>query len=557
MELLERHFEIALETPDGIKKLRELILSLAMKGKLVPQDPKDQPASELFKQINSVKLKLIELRKIKKHDVLKPITVEEIPFSIPKKWLWVRLNDVFDVRDGTHDTPKYVANGIPLVTSKNIYTGKLNFSDIKFISEEDHLKIKERSKVDKGDILFAMIGSIGNPVVVDTANEFSIKNVALFKYYDKRLTDNVFLHNYLVYAQKHMKDISSGAVQSFVSLGFLRNFLFPLPPLPEQKRIVAKIDQLMALCDKLETERTERSDKRLKIHTAAMTGLFSASDRPAFHKSWAFITKNFSELYSVPENVGELKKAILQLAVMGKLVPQDPKEQPASELLKEIEEEKKRLVKEGKIKKQEPIESIKTEEIPYKLPNGWQWCYIRDICHDWAQKIPNKRFTYIDVGSVDNKKGEISSNVQLLDPKDAPSRARKIVKKGTVIYSTVRPYLLNIAIIEQEYGNEPIASTAFAILHPFTGICNKYIYYYLHSISFIEYVQLQMKGVAYPAINDGNFYRGPFPLPPLPEQKRIVAKIDQLMAICNTLEHDINDSINKQTAILNAVLSKL
>ena len=158
----------------------------------------------------------------------------------------MRLNDALDIQDGTHNTPKYIDTGFPLVTSKNIYTGTLCLKGVKYISKEDHEKISERSKVDKGDILFAMIGSIGNPVIVTSDVEFSIKNVALFKYVINGKPNNQYLHYYLVQAQENMKATSSGAVQKFVSLGFLRKYPFLLPPLFEQHRIVALIDQLMA-----------------------------------------------------------------------------------------------------------------------------------------------------------------------------------------------------------------------------------------------------------------------------------------------------------------------
>ena len=150
--------------------------------------------------------------------------------------------------------------------------------------------------------------------------------------------------------------------------------------------------------------------------------------------------------------------------------------------------------------------SLKIDEIPYEIPESWEWIRIKSICHDLGQKKPDKRFTYIDVGSIDNKNGVISDSIQILESSEAPSRARKLVQKGTIIYSTVRPYLLNIAIIEKEYNDEPIASTAFAILHPYKGIKNDFIYHYLRSPTFIKYVEDQMKGVAYPAINDGDFW---------------------------------------------------
>ncbi len=165
-----------------------------------------------------------------------------------------QLGTVFDVRDGTHDTPKYTDKSYPLITSKNISSGALRFDTAKLISEEDHRHICEWSRVDRGDLLFAMIGSIGNPVIVDTDREFSIKNVALFKYFSRADAEPRFLLHYLSYAAEGMKAKAAGGVQSFVSLRFLRNYPFPLPPLAEQRRIAAKVDQLMTPVDKLEEQ---------------------------------------------------------------------------------------------------------------------------------------------------------------------------------------------------------------------------------------------------------------------------------------------------------------
>jgi type I restriction enzyme, S subunit len=266
---------------------------------------------------------------------------------------------------------------------------------------------------------------------------------------------------------------------------------------------------------------------------------------------------HFDTAFAAPNGIQKLRELILTLAMQGKLVPQDPNDPPASELLKEIEAEKKRLVKEGKIKAPKPLPLVTEEEKPYALPEGWEWVRIRNICHDWGQKTPDSRFTYIDVGSIDNKAGLIGKDVQVLEACDAPSRARKLVHKGTVIYSTVRPYLLNIAIVENEYEQEAIASTAFAILHPFSGVCDRFVYSYLRSSNFIKYVENTMKGVAYPAINDGDFFQAVFPLPPLPEQQRIVAKIDELMTRCDALEKLRTQREEKQLAVHAAAITQL
>ena len=231
--------------------MEKSILQMAMQGKLVEQRPEEGTADELYEQIVAEKTQLIKDGKIKKEKPLLEITEDEIPFEIPSSWKWVRFSEVMDVRDGTHDSPKYIETGIPLVTSKNISGGGLDFSNVKYISREDADKINERSNVDTGDILFAMIGSIGNPVIVNKDREFCVKNVALFKNYDKSKMCIEYVYWFLYREQYIMKKVASGGVQSFISLKVFRNYLFPLPPLEEQKRIVAKIEELLPYCDQL------------------------------------------------------------------------------------------------------------------------------------------------------------------------------------------------------------------------------------------------------------------------------------------------------------------
>lgn len=228
-------------------------------------------------------------------------------------------------------------------------------------------------------------------------------------------------------------------------------------------------------------------------------------------------------------NAQDLKNSILQLAIQGKLVEQREEEGTAKELLERIETEKKQLIKEGKIKKQKVLPAIQEDEIPFDIPENWEWVRLGEITHNWGQKKPDQIFDYIDVRSIDNLNGVLSDSENLIKPEKAPSRARKIVKEGSVLYSTVRPYLLNICTVDKEFAHEPIASTAFAILHPFRGVNNSFLYQILRSPMFTSYVSSTMIGVAYPAINDTNLLKGLIPIPPLEEQKRIVEKIEELM----------------------------
>ena len=234
--------------PNDMKKS---ILEYAIQGKLVEQRAEEGTGEELYRQIQAEKQQLIKEGKIKKEKPLPKITEDELPFDIPESWKWCRLSDVIDVRDGTHDSPKYVPVGIPLVTSKNLVNGVIDYGNVKYITQEDADKINVRSMVDDDDILFAMIGSIGNPVLVKNDREFCIKNMALFKRFTNTDISMRYVYWFLFYAQYKLKKEASGGVQSFISLSRFREYLIPLPPVAEQNRIVAKLEEILPLCERL------------------------------------------------------------------------------------------------------------------------------------------------------------------------------------------------------------------------------------------------------------------------------------------------------------------
>lgn len=226
-------------------KLKKSLLQAAIQGKLTEQLSTDDNVDDLLAEIRKEKEKLIKEKKIKKQKPLPPITEEEIPFEIPSNWRWVRAYDILDVRDGTHDTPKYVIKGIPLVTSKNLDNGQLNLTNIKYISKEEAEKINIRSKVDINDILFAMIGTIGNPVIIKENIKMSIKNIGLFKLYNNSKINMDYIYYVLLYMQDILKQQVSSGVQRFVSLTDLRKMIIPLPPIKEQQRIIEGLDRLL------------------------------------------------------------------------------------------------------------------------------------------------------------------------------------------------------------------------------------------------------------------------------------------------------------------------
>ena len=227
----------------------------------------------------------------------------------------------------------------------------------------------------------------------------------------------------------------------------------------------------------------------------------------------------------------KLKNSILQRAIQGKLVEQRPEEGTGEELYRQIQAEKKRLIKEGKIKKEKPLPEIAEDEKSFDIPESWKWVRIGELTYNWGQKTPDSRFCYIDVGSINNTSYTLNKENTVVEAKDASSRAKKIVKKGDVIFATIRPYLKNICIIDIDFPCEPIASTAFAVMHCPEGLLNKYLYYYLLSPTFMRFANARdkAKGVAYPAIGEKDFFNGIIALPPVAEQKRIVAKIEELL----------------------------
>ncbi len=544
-ETFFENFSLLSESPNGIQKLREMILQMAVQGKLVPQNPDDEPAEVLLKRIKAEKERLVKEGKIRKSKTPPLITEKEIPYDIPILWQWVRFGEITLCRDGER---------IPLSRSeRNKRKGEFDYYGASGVID----------KID--DFLFdkplLLIGEDGanllrrsTPIAFIAKGKYWVNNHA-------HVLDGMsfdFLRYLEVYINAtDLTPYVTGSAQPKMNQTKMNSIPVALPPLEEQKRIVAKVDQLMELCDQLESLQQKKQESHIHLNNAALNKMLDASSPEEFEENWRLVCENFGLLYDNLENVEKLRQSILQLAVMGKLVEQDADDEPAEVLLEKIKTEKDRLVKEKKIRKSKSLPTIEKEEIPYMLPLNWRWVRLSEVVHNFGQKKPDGDFTYIDVSSINKELGIISKDVQYLSPKNAPSRARKIVKKGCVIYSTVRPYLLNIAIVDKEFNPEPIVSTAFAVLNPHSGLDAKYLYFYLRSQSFINYVEYEMSGMAYPAINDSKLYKGLVPLPPLEEQKRIVAKVNQLMELCDRLEADIRQAQEDGEKLMEVAVSGL
>ena len=485
--------------------LRQAVLQAALQGKLTEQLETDSNVDEMLINIKKEKEKLIADKKIKKEKPIPDIRDEDIPFEIPDSWRWVRLQSFLDVRDGTHDSPKYVENGIPFVTSKNLNNGKIDFSDVKYITKEDADFFNARSKVDKNDILMAMIGSIGKPVLVDIEQEFAIKNMALFKPVPKSNINMNYVLLLLEYAENIMKIQSTGGVQKFVSLTYLREFMSPLPPIEEQQRIVDRINEIMI-----------KIDEYVKIEKELET-----------------LKKEF------PTN---MRDALLQAAMQGKLTEQLKSDSSVDELLVAIKKEKEELIAQKKIKKEKSLPDIEEEEIPFDIPENWRWVKLYELGEIVGGGTPktsqaefwnNGNISWITPADMNGcgryiKKGEKSITQLGLDNSSA-----KLFPRGSVIMSSRAP-IGYIAIAENEASTSQGCKTFSAYLQDL--VLSEFIYY---SMQFrVPDMEKRATGTTFKEISGKGVGETIIPFPPIEEQHRIVERLDALLPLCGDLKEE-------------------
>jgi len=560
--LLEKYFDVAFTAPNGVKKLRELILSLAMQGKLVAQDPHDVSASELLKEIEAEKERLVKEGKIKPQKLLPKISLEEIPYALPNEWLWVRMDDLcLGITSGS-TPPNHIFSdreGVPFLKVYNIRSQKIDFQyKPQFISEEYHLKQK-RSCLKSGDVVMNIVGPpLGKVAIIpDDFPEYNCNQAIVF-FRPIIASLNKYLYSYLLSGKFLNKiDLIGTAGQDNISITKSRTILIPLPPLAEQRRIVAKIDELMARCDELEKLRGNLNQKQITVHNAALNRLLTAKDQSEFNTAWQFITQHFGDLYSVKENVAELRKAILQLAVMGKLVPQDPIDEPAKYLLERIAASRKNKSSKNIPPKDDSGESLK---LTVNIPESWKLCQLWQIATVCLGGTPSRNelsfwdgnIPWVSSGEVANCR--IESTEEYITDNGLNNSNAKIYPRNTVLIAMIGQGKTRgqSAILDIEAcTNQNVAGLVFES----GNIDPNYVWKW--ALSEYEKTRSGSRGGAQPALNGRKVSTLWIPIPPLAEQHRIVAKCDRLMTLCDTLEKQIDETNSKKTNLLNAVMTKV
>jgi type I restriction enzyme S subunit len=559
LETFFEQFELLADAPNGVQKLRQLILQLAVQGKLVPQDPNDEPASVLLERIRG---KLFLLSSQEKHKL----------DELPQNWSWVEFKDVIELQHG-HQFRKYdyMPEGIPVIKIGQCKPdGTLDLSNCDYIAKERLEEFRDY-QIYQGDILMALTGgTLGKVTVVDKDYGTVVQNYRVGKFipdenlYTRGFTQLILKSNLF---QILVKDKINQNAQPNIGKDKIEKLEIPLPPLAEQKRIIAKVARLMSLCDELEARQEKQHKRILQLGEVATSQLLTPSNPEAFNQHWQGICDNFDLLYSTPKNVSQLRQAILQLAVMGKLVPQDPNDEPASVLVERIKEEKARLVKEGKIRKSEKLSSIKVDELPYELPDSWQWVrfdeILIEITSGWSpmcEKHPkeDEEWGVLKVSAVSWDKFNPDENKAL--PSNLKPRPEHEVRAGDFLMSRANTSaLVGKSVIVENTPERLLLSDKILRVYFSTFADKKFFNIYNNSLAARAYYSKEASGTSDSMRNISRIQilNLPVPVPPFQEQKRIFVKINQFMSLCDELEAKLTQSISDRGKLMEAAVRQV
>lgn len=485
------------------EQLKASILQLAIQGKLVEQCPGEGTADELYRQIQAEKKRLIKEGKIKKDKPLPEIAEDEIPFDIPESWKWVRLGWLFQLINGDRgknypSKDKLLKKGqIPFISAINIDRQTVKMDGLLFVSEQQY-NLLGSGKLQKNDFAFCLRGSLGKFCQYPFEIGAIASSLVILRKNGSVLDDYIkaYLSSPLIAEQ--INSSNNGTAQPNLGARDIACYLIPLPPLSEQKRIVAKIEELLPYVDR-----------------------YAA----AYEKLEQFNAK-------FPE---DMKKSVLQYAIQGKLIEQRPEEGTGEELYQQIQTEKQRLIKEGKIKMEKPLPEIAEDEIPFDIPESWKWVRLGD-CTGYSQtkpKISPKDITEnmwsLDLEDIQKESGAILTRITASERKITGDKV--LFYKGQVLYSKLRPYLKKI-LVAPDNG---ICTPELVPFNTYLVYAN-YIVYVLRSPHIDYAVNSVTYGVKMPRVGTETMVNLLIPLPPLAEQKRIVAKLEEILPLCERLK---------------------
>ncbi|MBY3227511.1 restriction endonuclease subunit S [Rhizobium laguerreae] len=564
-ESLLEHYEKMADAPDAIARLRRFILDLAIRGKLVPQDPNDEPASELMKQIDREKARFAAEGKIRSANPIETADAPAFQWHVPGSWAAVRVSNVllssfYGPRFGADE---YTADGIPTIRTTDMTAdGRIVLLDPPRVAvPKDRLN---DFRCRDGDLLVTRTGSIGT-MALFTGEILAIPSAYLIRL---RFSQNVspkYIHLVLrsPSGQNSLGLGTTKVAQPNINAKAIATIPFTLPPLPEQHRIVAKVDELMALCDQLETARTTREATRDRLAAASLARL-NTPDPETFADDAHFAFDALPALTARPDQIKQLRQTILNLAVRGKLVPQDPKDEPAEELLKRIAEERDELVKSKVIRRDGLLDPVLATEHPFAIPATWSWARIGDVVHftqyGTSQKShpSEKGVPVLTMGNVQDGRVVWSNEKRI--PEDSSDLPDLYLRKYDLLYNRTNSAELvgKTGIYIGEDRKRTFASYLIRLRPSLRWSAPHFINLAMNTSVFREtqIVPLIKKQTGQANVNGSALKNMLVPLPPLAEQHRIIAKVDELTSLCDRLETSLTTADDTRRELLDALLAK-
>ncbi len=556
----------------GVKKLRELILELAVRGKLVPQDPNDEPASVLLERIAEEKAQLLKEKKIKKQKSFGEVRNDEALFELPLGWQWTRLSELSEIGPRNSDVEdESEASFVPMPMISTSYKGDhgsevRSWKDIK----------KGYTHFRDGDIALAKItpcfenskaavfSDLKNGVGAGTTELHVARPIS-------GALEPLFVLLYLkapMFLKVGETQMTGSAGQKRVPKDFFAGNPLPYPPLKEQKRIVAKVDELMTLCDQLEQQTEASIEAHQVLVTTLLDTLTNSADADELMQNWARISEHFDTLFTTEASIDQLKQTILQLAVMGKLVPQDPNDEPAAKLLERIAEEKAQLIKEKKIKKQKALPPIADDEKPFELPNGWEWCHLNSIISimdaGWSPACPpeaspnNDTWGVLKTTAVQNMEYWEHENKVLASSKEP--RPQYEVKKGDILITRAGPKnRVGVSCLVQETRPKLMISDKIIRFHLVeVGMSENYVSLCLNAGATAAHLESAKSGMAESQMNisQDKLKVAPVPLAPIKEQLKIISKVEELLEFCEQLKVRLRSFQTTQLHLTDAIVDQ-
>jgi len=569
--MLLSNLNLLATAPGGVARLRELILTLAVQGKLVAQDPGDEPASVLLKKIRAGKDRLVAAGQIKRDKPLAEIADEEKPFGLPKGWKWVRLGDLVNASEAGWSptcigSPRRQSQWGVLKVSA-VSWGRFDASANKELPPD--LSPRPEYEVKDGDFLLSRANTeelVARSVVVGKAEPKLMLSDKIIRLDVSSCMSRLFLNlcNNASHSRMHYASNASGTSSSMknVSREVVLRTPVPLPPLAEQSRIVTRVEELMRLCDALEAKGQLEAAQHAQL-VSTLLGTLTTSDTPAqLADNWQRIASHFDLLLDRPQAVDALEQTILQLAVRGLLVPQDPQDEPASALLKKIRQEKDRLIAQGQIKRDKPLPPIAEDEQPFELPTGWEWVSIETLADVGTGTTPSRDNSAFFLGgsipwvtSGETGKSFIAETAQHVTELALSQTSLTVYPVGTLIVAMYGQGKTRGQVSElQIQATTNQACAAIVLIEP--SLAHRSFVKLVFEKSYDEIRELSAGG-AQPNLNVGKIKATLIPLPPLAEQSRIVTRVESLRRLCADLRTRLAASQATQSQLAEALVQEV